>query len=387
MRGKLFSPASDFSERSIFRSEDVLYIDFLPDVLPHRDGEAHFLAECLRPLLSGRAPTSVFIHGPAGTGKTSVARFVMREMKETTDVPVVYVNCWQNDSRHAVLTTIAYALGSFAPRRGTATDEIFERVLEGMRKRGGKGVVVVLDEIDKLLLNDGSQALYDLTRGAAFSGKVGLVMISNDPYIMRKLDERTRSSLSYQEIEYKPYSFEDLKDIFGERISAAFAEGAAKEGVAGAVARFVKDSGGDVRLGLECLMQAGRLADGAGGQLSPEHVARVAGKIQNSKLKGIIAALQESYLQIVEILSDGKERTTGELLEAYSRRAKADVNERTFRNYLMDLENKSIIESRMSGKGQRGQTRIITLRAAEAVARIIAEIRKQEKEKTGGTRK
>jgi archaeal cell division control protein 6 len=376
MRGTLFSEGKGgFSERSIFRDEGVLYSDFLPDLLPHRDGQTQFLAECLKPLLSGRAPESVFIHGPAGVGKTSVARFVTRELKENTDIPVIYVNCWQNDTRHAVLTTVSYALGSFAPRRGTATDEIFERVVEGMKKRGGKGVVIVLDEIDRLLLNDGTQLLYDLTRGQTFSGKCGLVMISNDQYIMRKLDERTRSSLNYQDVEYPAYKFEELKDIFSERIKAAFADDGAKPGVNSAVAKFVTEQGGDVRLGLECLLRAGRLADELGKQLAPEHIGKVSGKIQNSKLKGIVAGLQPNYLELVRILADGKERTTGELRESFEKKAGEEVNERTFRNYLADLESKSIIESERSGKGQRGQTRIITLRNAEAIGRILKEMK------------
>lgn len=385
MRGALFSQERRgmgggksgrgmFSERSIFRSEDVLYSDFLPDRLPHREGQAHFLADCLRPMTAGKSPENVFIWGPPGVGKTSVSRFVLREMKEHTEVQTVYVNCWQNDTRHAVLTAIAYALGSFAPRRGTATDEIFEKACEGMKRRGGKGVVIVLDEVDKLLGSpDGGRLLYDLARGPAFSGKTGIVMISNDEYILRKIDERTRSSLSYQEVSYPPYSFEELKDIFSERISSAFSEGATKAGVNSAVARLVADSGGDVRLGLDCLLKAGRLAEDEGKQVSVEHVQKTIGKIQNSKTKAIISGLDKNLLPIAKILSDGKERMTGDLFSEYCK-MKGETNERTFRNYLSELERKGVIDAKASGKGIRGKTRLIKLRNAEMAGRIMKSI-------------
>lgn len=373
MRGALFSAPAGIPERSIFRQEEALYSDFLPDILPHREGQAQALAAMIRPLTEGRAPENAFIWGAAGVGKTSVAKFIARELKEHTDILPVYVNCWQNDTRHAVLTTISYALGSFAPRRGTATDEIFERVVEGMRKRGRKGLVIILDEIDKLMFNDGGKLIYDLTRGAVFSGKIALVMISNDQFVMRKLDERARSSLSYQEVHYPAYRFDELKDIFAERLRAAFAEGGTKPGMAGVIARFVETSGGDVRLGLEALLKAGRLADDAGKPLGAEHIQKSLEKLQNTKLKAIVAGLSEKQLPIARILADGKERTSGALLKEYCKLA-GETNERTFRNYVSELESKGLIITRISGKGQRGKTRIVSLRSPEMMRRNLEEI-------------
>ncbi len=379
MRGTLFrSEGSGFSERTIFRDESILYSDFLPDKLPHRESYAHFLADSLKPLTIGKSPENVFIWGPPGVGKTSVARFVLREMKEHTEIGTVYVNCWQNDTRHAVLTAIAYALGSFAPRRGTATDEIFEKASEGMKRLKGNGLVVVLDEVDKLLSNsDGGRLLYDLARGPLFSGKTGIVMISNDEYALRKIDERTRSSVTYQEVHYPAYSFEELKGIFSERISSAFVEGATKAGVNSAVARLVSDSGGDVRLGLDCLLKAGRLAESEGKEISIVHIQKTIGKIQNSKVKAIVSGLEENLLRIVKILSrEEKPWTTGALLEEYSK-AFGETNERTFRNYLSELERKGVIATEISGKGQRGKTRIIALKNWEMTKRVILSLKNE----------
>ncbi len=360
MRGGLFLERS--SDRSIFAEESILYPEHLPDILPHREGQISYLADCIRPVASGSKPTNVFVHGPPGVGKTAVTKFILRELKEGTDVIPAYLNCWQRDTRHAILTQLAYKMGAFAPRRGTATDEIYSTFVEGA-KRSKRNMVVVLDEVDKLLIKDGSQAIYDLLRGE-FQNQVGLVLISNDEYALRRLDDRTRSSLSAQEIEYLPYNFEELKDILGKRVEFAFVPDSVEAGVVTAVSRYVAENGGDVRLGLECLLRAGQLADVRGNKLKVEHVHAIFKKIQGSKLKEMLGNIGDEHKLLLKALARLREKgdvKTGELMAAY-RAAGGKAADRTFRKYINDLESLGFLRTEKTGKGFRGKSKIIDLK-------------------------
>jgi Cdc6-like AAA superfamily ATPase len=71
-------------------------------------------------------------------------------------------------------------------------------------------------------------------------------------------------------------------------------------------------------------------------------------------------AILRTVLALTE--QDTTPATTGTVFGAYKEKGGV-VAERTFRKYLANLESLRILSSRLSGKGQRGNTRLITVRA------------------------
>lgn len=368
MRGKLFNKSAT---EPVLKDESLLYPEHLPEMLPHREGELQEIASATKPILNGKKPQNLFLFGPPGVGKTASSRFVLRELKESTDVVTVYLNCWKHNTRHAVLTQLCYKLGTFAPRRGTATDEIFEKFTEILKKRNSK-VMLVLDEIDRLLIRDGSRVIYDLVRpGDNMKSQIGLVLISNDKYALRRLDDRTRSSLNEREIGFVPYNYNELKDIYSERMKAAFVSGMLTHDAVSAVSRFVAENGGDVRLGLDCLLRAGQNADG---KIDVAKMRPYLVSAKNIRLQERLKGLPQTHLELmraIAILTKAGESTiSGDVFSKYVE-VSGQSSERTYRKYLSEIEDLGLVSTESTGAGFRGRSRVINLRApAELVLKL-----------------
>lgn len=351
---------SDLSESKIFKNEDVLSPEYLPELLPHREQEIRQLAGNITPASEGRKPQNTFFYGPPGTGKTASIKFIFRKFEEEfLGVKTIYINCWDFKTSHAVLSKIILDLGFFVHRRGWGKDEIISRLTEALNKIG-KGVVVCLDEIDQLIFRD-QEALYDLLRiGQYVKNPVGLVLISNDPHVFAGLEPRVRSSLNVAEIEFRAYSLEEMRDILLDRVKHGFHAGVVDSTVVLLCANHAVQKGGDVRVGLECLLRAGRLAEQEGsGRVRAEHAKNILINVKKVKPKIIEERVSEVERDILKVL--GKtELMSGELYRAYSKAVKNPVAERSFRNYVNHLAEVNLIKIKKSGKKIRGSTRLIS---------------------------
>ena len=237
-------------ESKIYKNEEALSTEFLPDFLPHRDTQIQEIARNLNPATKGRKPQNTFIVGPPGIGKTCVTRFVFRELNKIAEekVKTVFINTWDYNTAPALLTKIVIQLGYPIPRRGLSKDEIVEKLIE-LLKKSNKSLIIGLDEVDQLVNKDES-ALYDLLRINQYvNTSVGLIMISNYDDIFTKLEPRIKSSLDTQNIKFKGYSLQEMKDILKKRCEEAFRIGVVEEGVVLLCANHAVNRGGDVRVG------------------------------------------------------------------------------------------------------------------------------------------
>ncbi len=369
------------NEETIFKNERSLMPEYIPENFPHREHQIQAIATCLKPALRGRRAYNVFIYGPPGTGKTAITRFLFNEMVEVSnEVVPIYVNCWEYNTRHAILCKILSELKGFMPRRGVATDEIFERFLKVVEKRE-KAIVIALDEVDQIVNKKEYAVLYDILRSNEWvNANLSLVTISNDAFVMRYVDARIKSSLCEEEIIFKPYTEKELRDIVKERARVAFYSGVVSEDIINEVARITAEQGGDVRIALECLWKAGRLAEReASRKIELRHVKEVAKKLGDYQIKELLRALthhEKILLRIIaEMQIEEKEILTGILYEEYKKNCKEPVAERTFRNYISRLETLRIIDAPLTSKGYRGKSRKIELRLQpETVLEALSEV-------------
>lgn len=250
-------------ENKIFKDERALLPDYLPDELPGREREIRELAYCLSPAGENRQPEHALLIGSPGTGKTSTARFVLKQLSEYSARPLtIYINCWESPSRFAVLSFLAAALGQPMPRRGIAADEILSRVFE-IAKKEERIPIVVLDEADRLETSeDGLQVLYDLCRaGEMHSLKTGVIAITNDEEFHTRLDSRIRSSFIQHTLKFSPYSVPQMKEILGRRAKMAFFDGALDGETVPLCSAIAVKRGGDARVALALLLSAGKAAE------------------------------------------------------------------------------------------------------------------------------
>src|SRR3989338_9451585 len=87
-------------EQRIFKDERALMPEYLPDVLPHREREIREIADALRGAADGRGAENLLLTGPTGTGKTSVSKYVLKELADySSRVVPLYINCWEVTTR------------------------------------------------------------------------------------------------------------------------------------------------------------------------------------------------------------------------------------------------------------------------------------------------
>jgi len=225
------------STARIFRDREVLRHDYLPEKLPHREAQIKTLGETVAPVLKGARCSNVFIYGKTGTGKTAVTKYVLQHLEvkaKELGAPVkfCYVNCRLAGTEYRVFSVLCRNIGISVPFTGLSVGEVFNRFKNGLDV-SKKLLIIVLDEIDALIKARGDTLLYELTRinETLRNSKVSLIGISNDLRLKEFLDPRVLSSLSEEEIVFRPYDASELKNILSERAKLAFQEGALSDGV------------------------------------------------------------------------------------------------------------------------------------------------------------
>ena len=336
---------------SVFKTQEFLEPDFVPQKLPGREAQTKEIAEAFKPALKGGSPLPLWVFGRTGVGKTSCVKYVARELEESARVRVVYVNCWQNYTRQGILSELARSLGEALPRRGLAGDEVFSRAMQAC-KNSQTVPIVVLDEVDQLAANNEEKVLYDLVRAKeVFGVSLGLACITNDEAALARLDDRVRSAFSSGQIRFDPYSPKQLKEILGSRLNA-FSRGSVTPEAIALCAAIGAKNGGDARIAIQLLLAAGRNADKRGSEFVEESdVPEQSAASTRKKL----SRLSENEEKIYSLVEDGMH--SGELYAA-AKKAGVELSERSIRNILVSLEKKRFLELKDSS-GAAGRTRVL----------------------------
>lgn len=346
--GDLFR-GKQVAENVILVKEEVLMPEYAPTEIIHREGEIKAIAEATKPLLDKKTPNNLFIYGNSGTGKTTSVKHVLGELKEASSKTVpVYINCWEYKTQTAIYIQILQGIGGTMPRRGLATDEIFNEIKSRMKKES-LGTLLVLDELDALLFSKEQEVLYNISRSGAHFGIMG---ISCDAHLLGRLDPKITSSLRFTELEFRPYSSEQVVEILKERARLALAKGTWSFEILERCAGIGKANGGNVRLALEMLWKAAQLAEKKNAaKIELCDVAEASKKTFYKKVPGgspfthsfdiIEMNLNSEEKEIISILAK-KEITTPDLYLEFGK--KFQRTKRQVRNYLSSLEAKGLIE-------------------------------------------
>ncbi len=336
-------------ESRIFKNEEMLSPEYLPDILPHRETQIKQLAGNLLPASTKRKPQNTLIFGAPGIGKTASVKYVFREFENYSGIKTIYINCWDFKTPTAVLSKITTELGYIVQRKGWAKDEVVARTIETINKLN-KVVIVCLDEVDQLQ----QETLYDLLR-LDIKNHLGLILISNDPFVFANAEPRIKSSLAVDEIEFKPYSLQEMKAILQERVKYSVRN--VENGVVLLAANHAVQKGGDVRIGLQCLLKAGRNAEQENAdKIKVEHVKNVLKEVRQIKPEILKEKINDAEREILVIL--GKDIwLSGDLYRKYCETYGNPVTDRSFRGCISHLEQLKLIRIR---KRKIGNARVIS---------------------------
>ncbi|MFX1366985.1 MAG: ORC1-type DNA replication protein [Promethearchaeota archaeon] len=387
----------ELSRRSVFKSEQLLSIDYVPETLPHRESELRNLAQSFKTLITSPGQTShkFIIEGPVGTGKTAVAKrfaeqVVQAAHRRNIRLHKLHINCRVSKSAYLVYLRILREFRPKFPRRGHSPEELLNMIVEVLDEEDSY-LLLILDELDYFIRQRGADILYDLTRlmDDRLNAPQRLSMIS----IGRKLpldedilDPSTLSTLQRNMLKFHEYSAEALYDILQARVKMAFD----RESVMDETLQIICDIAaerGDARYAIELLWRAGKQADRElSKKVIPDYARQAKADTHPELRKEIFAALpRQNMLLLLAAARQLKEIrgayiTMGELedmyrtvCEEYTEEARAHTQ---VWEWVQDLTAHRLIDTKKSGAGQRGQTTLIGLSdvPAEMLERYLLEL-------------
>lgn len=414
----------------IFDNKEILRHSFTPDELLHRDSEINTIASILVTALRGDTPSNILIYGKTGTGKTASVRYVSRELKRTSiqyNVPcdVEYINCEVVDTKYRILAQLAnifidkntafileeinklnnqssnlkinednYHLSEYSdpdsienkisqlnsdlnsftkvPMTGWPTDSVYSTLLRAVDYRE-RVVVIMLDEIDKLVEKSGDDVLYNLSRinSDLKHSRVSIEGISNDLTFTDYLDPRVKSSLGEEEIIFPPYNANQLNDILENRATLAFKEGVLAPGVISKCSALAAREHGDARRALDLLRTSGELAERSRETtVTINHVDLAQEKIEIDRVIEIVKTLpRHSQLILFAIITleekDISHISTGEVYNLYRQFCKEQnfdvITHRRATDLISELDMLGIVNAVVVSKGRYGRTKQIAL--------------------------
>ncbi|HOX35127.1 MAG TPA: ORC1-type DNA replication protein [Methanoregulaceae archaeon] len=372
------------TSNKIFKDREVLRHSYRPQILPHRKPQIDEIASILAPSLRNETPSNILIYGKTGTGKTACVRYVGTELEKVSSnmgtlCRIVHLNCEVIDTQYRVLAQIAKELSGIddvgsdktkthIPMTGWPTDQVYAE-MKNQLDSSRAVLVIVLDEIDKLVKKSGDDTLYNLTRinSDLKNSKVSIIGISNDLSFKDFLDPRVLSSLSEEELVFPPYNAPQLVDILAQRAEGAFIPGAISEGVIPLCAALAAQEHGDARRALDLLRISGELADrDESGKVTEDHVKQAQAKIETDSMIECIATLptqSKLILYSMLVLEQWGQNifTSGDVSRLYQDIApqiQLDIlTHRRITDLISELNMLGVINTRVVSKGRYGRTK------------------------------
>lgn len=369
---------SELTLPSVFKDENKLSIRYIPPELTHRTDELKFLARYFKGIFDRLDDgKNLVIHGPVGSGKTSITKkFGMwaSERDDTDNIKYIHINCRINRNTFTILLAIARDLNKHIPSRGYSSHELLEMIIDILESKN-KSLILVLDEIDFVVKDEVSTLLYSLCRSSdnkrTTKHHISLILIARRLDFLKGLDKSTVSTLGAGTLNLDKYEVNQLKEIFADRINEVFKHGAVTE-EAQVLTASIAGRTGDARKGLELLWFAGKYADQESSPLIyPDYIRIAKGNIHPAMIGNNLQGLGFQKLLIYHALARGllfhktAFITTGQLIDAYALSCE-EFNQEARKHtqiweYVKELNQLGFIETSLSGIGQRGRTTLLTI--------------------------
>ncbi|MEK0371034.1 MAG: AAA family ATPase [Nitrosopumilus sp.] len=336
------------SDESLFKNELALDYSFLPKILPHRENQQRYIAAIIKPLLDGKNGKNLFIYGAPGIGKTAALRFVLNEMEEETEEVIpIYINCWQKNTTFKIIADICEQLG-YKLTHNKRTEELFQVVKNMLNK---KSAVFAFDEVDKLEEIDFLYAILEEIY------KKSVLLITNYNDWMEDLDDRVKSRLMSETLEFKPYNLIETRDVLKQRMGYAFVPNVWDNDAFELIVKKTAEAE-DIRVGLHLMRESGNIAENSSSRkITLQHANEAITKVNQFTIKKS-TDLTEDERTILNIIKKNSEKKIGDLYIIYKDQGGKLVY-KSFQRKIEKLEKNKFISVEKTSGGVEGNTSII----------------------------
>jgi len=315
----------------ILLDESLFDEAFIPERLLCRDGQIKEIARCLNPARSGKSIRNIFIYGKPGVGKTLMCKWILKEYFSKQSV---FVNCWSNRTTHKVMHSILLQMGQVVHGRESAS-ELVKRF-----QSLGRKIIVCLDESDHL---KDAEVLYVLTRNGC-----GIVLISNQSLPVSNVDVRIKSSLLLNEIEFKPYTKDEILSILKERSLYGIRSGSIDNNLLAVISAMCN---GDARVALQTLKISAKEAESRDREAIIIDDIKYALKCSRKYRSSYLLSKLNAHQKIVyEILKKNESMQSGDLFKEYCRQAREHLSDRGYRVHMEKMVELGLVKSKASGR-------------------------------------
>ncbi|MBX5327664.1 MAG: ORC1-type DNA replication protein [Candidatus Bathyarchaeia archaeon] len=368
---------------TVFKDESKLDINYLPPNLSHRETQLNLLTKFFQYAteVPGKMAQRALIVGKVGTGKTALAkifglRLMQRAQEKGISLRYVHVNCRERKgSLFMILQQVILDFYPHFPKRGYSSEELLQMLLQMLDEKN-MFIILVLDELEALIQNEGADSIYKLTRiqesRLKAPQRLSLVCIIRELDCLDALDESTKSTLQRNIIFLEEYTKNQLRDILNSRVALAFRNGVVDEEVVNLIAEQAEKEHGNARYAIELLWRAGKYADASGlREVSPDCVRRASSSVYPTVQKDAVFSLElHEKLFLLGVARRFKQTnatyiTMGEAEEAYyivcEEYGEKPRGHTQLWKYVNNLSATDIIGAKVSEGGVRGKTTLIEL--------------------------
>jgi cell division control protein 6 len=366
----------ELEKPSVFKNEAVLFPDYVPVNLVHREEQIRNLTRLFRIMIDspGAILQRAILVGDIGVGKTAVAKRFGTTMEDIAkerkiNLKYIHINCYKDRTFFLIIRKIAQSLIPNIPNRGLSVQEFFNLIWNYLEENN-LYILLTLDEVDFIIENEA--LLYFLSRiNDEYVNKkqrISIILITRNLNLLYEIDKSIQSTLLHNIIKFDPYTSNQLYDIIKLRSKEALKEGVIDDDTLNMIAEIAA-SRGDARYALELLWRAGKYADADGSnKILPEHVRKAQSDVFPFPVNIILElSLHEKLLllSIASILKKSKSTHTnmGEVESVYNmicENKKIEPRKHTqLWEYIQNLKNIGIIQTKVINT--KGRTTIINL--------------------------
>lgn len=340
--------SSGTSGQPIFQNPIGLDYDYQPKLVKYREAEMRQVAAALRPLFQKRSGRNVFIYGPSGVGKTVAVRNLLQELEQETDEIVpFYINCWKNDTTFKMLLEMCSVIG-YKFTQNKRTEELFDIVKKEINKGSA---VFVFDEVDKL---ESADFIYNIIE-EVFNKSI--VLITNHKEWIADLDNRIKSRLTAEMLEFRPYNLTETRGVLQQRMEFVFPPGSWETDAFEAVIQK-SASAQDIRSGLYLMKEAANTAEERhSGKITSADVAVAQKKLEEFSIKRT-DDLEDETRFVLNIIKKNTGRKIGEIFSAYQE-AGGQMVYKTFQRRIAKLEDDRFVFTEKITGGSEGSTTLV----------------------------
>lgn len=337
------------SNESLFKNDVALDYSFIPKLVPYREKEQRIIASCIKPLFQEKNGKNIFIYGQPGVGKTVALKKVLDELEnETEEIMPVYVSCWPNNTTFKIFTHICEEELEFKFIQNKKTEDLFKMIKQVLNK---KSAVFVFDEADKV---EDLDFLYMIMEEIY---RKTIILITNYKEWVLNLEDRIKSRLMPEMVEFRPYNHEETKGILKQRAEYAFHQGVLSQEAFDLIAKKTSELQ-DIRTGLHLMKEAALIAESKSSRkINLEHAQLALDKIKEFSIKNPLELADDEKL-ILDLVKDNSGMKIGEYFKMYQEKGGKLVY-KSFQRKIEKLEQGKFVTVEKTAGGDEGNTTIV----------------------------